>query len=275
MPPAMHEVGLASFDGTPIRTFHTDLVTDRPTVVLVLPFGLRHAAAQGFYTRSSDRFNVVTWESRFVLNFDGQPDTQTISADMHAGDLVAVIDHYGLGPADVIGYCSGAGITLLAAAKHPGHFRRLMLVSGEYMLPPSQCQQTSFQREVFVLLPAAANSRADAAMLHEKISAGNPKPTHEFHEFVSLPFSSPEHLYRFGLNYLAYRDLDMLDIAASVRHDALLIATRHDAQVTVESAEVIAKHLPASRAVLVLDGDHYQLCRGDPNIMAELVDFLT
>ena len=273
--PVMHKVGLASLDGAPIETFHTDLVAGRPTVVLALPFGLRHAAAQGFYAGLSDRFNVVTWESRFVMNFDGQPDAQTISADMHAGDLIAVIDHYDLGPADVIGYCSGAGITLLAAAKHPERFRRLMLVSGEYMLPPAQCRQTSFQREVFVVLPTAAGSRADAAMLHEKITSGNVKPTHEFHEFVSLPFSSPEHLYRFGLNYLAYRDLDMLDIAKSVGHDALLIATRHDAQVTIESAEIVAKHLPASRDVVVLDGDHYQLCRGDPKIITELVNFLT
>jgi pimeloyl-ACP methyl ester carboxylesterase len=271
---AMHEVGLASLDGAPIRTFHTDLVADRPTIVLALPFGLRHAAAQSFYAALSDRFNIVTWESRFVMNFDDRPDAETISTDMHAGDLVAIIDHYDLGPADVVGYCSGAGITLLAAAKHPERFRRLVLVSGEYMLPPAQYRQTSFQREVSVLLPAAATSPADAAMLHEKITAGRVKPTHEFHEFVSLPFSSPEHLYRFGLNYLAYRNLDMLDTARSVRHEALLIATRHDAQVTVESAEIVSRHLPASRDVVVVDGDHYQLCRGDPDILTELVKFL-
>ena len=275
MPAAMQEVGVASLDGVPIRTFHTDLVADRPTVALALPFGLRHAAAQGFYAGLSDRFNIVTWESRFVMDFDGRPDSETISAEMHAGDLVAVVDHYGLEPADVIGYCSGAGITLLAAAKYPERFRRLLLVSGEYMLPPARCRPTSFQREVSVLLPAAAASRADAAMLHEKISAGRVKPTHEFHEFVSLPFSSPEHLYRFGLNYLAYRKPDMIDTAGSVRHDALLIATRHDAQVTVESAEIMSEHLASSRGVVVLDGDHYQLCRGDPGIVAELVKFLT
>ncbi|MEQ8968226.1 MAG: alpha/beta hydrolase [Azospirillaceae bacterium] len=272
--PGLHALSLESRDGTPIAVFRTDMAPDRPTIVLALPFGLRHAAAAGFFAAVAGRYNVVTWESRFVLNFDGPSETETITADLHADDLLAVIDSFDLAPADVVGYCSGAGIALVAAAREPRRIGRLTLVCGEFMLPPSACRQSGFQREVAVVLPAAASSRDDAAMLQEKIADGAKPATHEFHDFVALPFSTGEHLYRFGRNYLAYRAVDMLATAATVPHEALVIATRRDEQVPLDNAAIVAGCLPGAGEPVVLDGDHYELCRGNPDITAELDRFL-
>jgi len=202
-------------------------------------------------------------------------ETETITADLHADDLVAVIDRFDLAPADVVGYCSGAGIALVAAAREPRRIGRLALVCGEFMLSPSACRQSGFQREVAVVLPAAASSRDDAAMLQEKIADGAKPATHEFHDFVALPFSTGEHLYRFGRNYLAYRAVDMLATAAAVPHEALVIATRQDEQVPLDNAAIVAGCLPGAGEPVVLDGDHYELCRGNPDITAELDRFLT
>lgn len=270
---------LPSFDERPLNVFHTDLQPLRSDLVLVLPFGVRHLMAVQLYEELARSFNVITWESRFVLDLEADEQDTEITAEMHALDMIHVIRqsrtwHAGAqGPVDVIGYCSGAGVASLAAARHGQHIRRLALVSGEYMLPPAVCTQSPFQREVDLLLPAAAASMARARLLAEKIAAGRKTPGSEFDRFVSLPFSTPEHLHRYGRNYIAYRSVDFLQIAGQVRHPALLLAAQGDKQVSVESSRIVASRLSGARGVQVVDGDHYELCRGNPAMTGPLAHF--
>jgi pimeloyl-ACP methyl ester carboxylesterase len=48
----------------------------------------------------------------------------------HAADLVAVLDHLGLGTVPVIGHSMGAYVVALAASRHPERFQRVVLVDG-------------------------------------------------------------------------------------------------------------------------------------------------
>ena len=186
---------LCSFDGRELNVFYTPHSPGRKDVVFVLPFGVRAAIAERLYSALGSRFNLITWESRFMLDHEADAPDATIAAEMHARDLDHVIRHCASGAvADVIGYCSGAGVALLGAARHPNSIRQLVLVSGEYMLAPATCPPSGFQREVDALLPIAGADRASAQMLYEKISAGRRAAQSEFHDFISVPFSSPEHL---------------------------------------------------------------------------------
>ena len=45
-------------------------------------------------------------------------------------DLAALVEHLGLGRADLLGYSLGAGAVLRAAVQHPDRVRRLVVVSG-------------------------------------------------------------------------------------------------------------------------------------------------
>jgi pimeloyl-ACP methyl ester carboxylesterase len=272
---------VASFDGRPLNVFSSALVPERPSVVLVLPFGVRHGIAGRLYAALAPHVNLVTWESRFVLDLEADASDTAFEAEFHVRDLVHVARHAGraLGdaerPVGVLGYCSGAGIGLLAAARHPRTVRRLALVSGEFVLPPAACKQTSFQREVDMLLPTAAKGQAIARSLFEKISASRVEAQSEFHDFVSLPFSTPDGLYRYGLNYVAYRQIDFLAAAREVRQPTLVVAARDDRQVTLESARIVRERLPNAAEVVAVDGDHYELCRANPRITAELVEFFS
>lgn len=87
---------------------------------------------------------------------------------------------------NVVGYCSGAGVAMIGAAQCPQMIRCLALVSGEFVLPASQCRQTGFQREVDLLLPSAAASKKRAYQLYDKIAAGRRGGSSEFHEFTSV-----------------------------------------------------------------------------------------
>jgi pimeloyl-ACP methyl ester carboxylesterase len=268
-----------SFDGRPLNVFHTEPRPGLQDLVLVLPFGVRHQIAERLYPVLAEHFNVITWESRFVLDLDADPGDARIEPDTHARDMVHVIAqsrewHPGASAqVDVVGYCSGAGVATLAAARHPQWIRRLALVSGEYMLPAKLCRQSNFQREVDLLLPAAATSMDRARLLAEKIAAGRKGPGSEFDAFVSVPFSSPEHLHRYGKNYIAYRSVDFMEVAGNVPQPALVVAALQDQQVGVESAHIISSRLPGARGVRTVDGDHYELCRGKDSMTRLVSDF--
>lgn len=279
----LHET-IESFDGRPLNVFSTEFAPERPSAVLALPFGVRHGIAEQFYAVLAPHVNLTTWESRFVLDLEADRSDASFDVDFHVRDLVHVARHAGgkLGggdaagrPIDVIGYCSGAGIGLLAAARYPQVVRRLALISGEFMLPAAVCKQTSFQREVDMLLPAAATSQKAARNLFEKISASRVEAQSEFHGFISLPFSGADYLYRYGVNYLAYRSVDFLAAAGEVSQPTLVMAATDDRQVTPESAHIVRARLPNAGDVLTVEGDHYELCRANPRITAELTRFFS
>jgi pimeloyl-ACP methyl ester carboxylesterase len=51
------------------------------------------------------------------------------SFEAFGDDLAGVIEHLGLGTADLLGYSLGGGASLRCAIQHPDHVRRLALVS--------------------------------------------------------------------------------------------------------------------------------------------------
>jgi pimeloyl-ACP methyl ester carboxylesterase len=269
-----------SFDGRLLNVFHSAIRPSLPSLLLVLPFGMRQGLARQFYSVLAPRFNLITWESRFVLDLGIDLSGEEIKASDHARDLLCVLETFQRGPSNshrqfnVVGYCSGAGVALMGAAQRPQWIRRLALVSGEYVLPESLCRQSAFQRAVDLLLPAAAASKERARRLHENISAGRAAAPSEFDEFTSTPFSTAEHLHRYGLNYVAYRDVDFLEVASRVIQPVMVLVALGDQQVSADSSRIVAKRLPSAPEITLVEGDHYELCRGNRNVTELLSEFL-
>lgn len=272
---ALRHMTISSFDGHAITVAHAPLLPQRPYVVIALPFGSRPSVAQRLCSRLSTRFNVLTWQTRSIVDeAAGDMEEIILTPDMHADDLAHLLRYFGVGTCDVIGFCSGAGIALLAAARHPSRINRMVLVCGEYMVPPRLCPRTSFQRDVDCLLPLAAVDRPTAALLWEKIAAAPDPADLDLDEDVALPFSTPEYLYRHGVNYVGYSRVDFLTVATSVTQRALLISTADDRQVSSRTSELIAERLPNNRGHVLVAGDHYELLRGGAGIVGKLLTFL-
>ena len=128
----MFETTIESFDRHAISVFHSDIVSHRPFVTIVLPFGLRPTAAAELYARLSPRFNVLTWQSRSIVDCSASvTDEVVLTPRMHANDMVQILRHFLVDTSDVVGFCSGAGIALLAAAEYQTMINRLVPVCGE------------------------------------------------------------------------------------------------------------------------------------------------
>ncbi|ABC35002.1 alpha/beta fold hydrolase [Burkholderia thailandensis] len=274
----MNRRSIIADDGRELNAFVYGANPDAPAVVVVLPFGARHAMLSRFYDALQSRFTVVTWESRFVLDVDRDDDDAGIAAQTHARDLASVIRATtGRGrnvPVDVVAYCSGAGVALLAAHHHPDAISRIVLVSGEYLLPAAVAAPTDIQRQMDIFLSLAARSRAIAGSIQEKIAAAQERGQTEFQAHLSEPFSSDLHLHRYGINYLSYRDVDMIEVAKQVSHPVLSIVSTEDMHVGPAGSLEISRLLRRCVRNVSVAGDHYEICRGNADIVKSVVEFL-
>jgi pimeloyl-ACP methyl ester carboxylesterase len=68
-----------------------------------------------------------------VVDLQGHGRTADIdrpfSFDSMADDVAGLIAHFGIGPADLMGYSLGGGVALRAAVRHPDSVRKLVLLS--------------------------------------------------------------------------------------------------------------------------------------------------
>lgn len=273
----MQEYLVPSVDGHRVRALFSGKHPRRQTITFVLPFGSRFDMARPFLASAAERFNVVTWEARVIIDDPAlHADIREITPEMHVSDMISVLTRFEIARTDVIGYCSGAGIALLTARSHPDRIAKLALVSGEYVLPARVCPQTRFQADLEELMAVAAMSTAHANAIFSKLA---PRGTSSGDDPVlgglALPFSRPAYLYRYALNYRSYRKTNFLEVAEAVGHRALVIVGRKDSQVTVESSELIHRRLKNSWLQIEPTADHYDICRARTPINQEVLGFLS
>lgn len=95
----------------------------------------------------------------FALHLQGHGRTPNIDWPLRyetlGDDVAAVIEHLGIGPADVMGYSFGGGAALQLAIRHPEAVRRLIVVSMEFRRDGSYPE----------VLAALDGMRANAAMI--------------------------------------------------------------------------------------------------------------
>jgi pimeloyl-ACP methyl ester carboxylesterase len=80
--------------------------------------------------------------------------------DAHVRDMIAVLDHYGLHRAVVVGHSLGAYIAVRLASEHPDRIRGLVLVDGGLAIPGSQAVDPERFMETF-LGPALARLKME------------------------------------------------------------------------------------------------------------------
>ncbi len=77
---------------------------------------------------------VITWESRLLFEDLTADQEWAYDVDAHVADLFAVMDHYGVQYAHLMGLCGGAVVAIAAAAKRRDRVQSLSLWHGDYEL---------------------------------------------------------------------------------------------------------------------------------------------
>lgn len=249
----------------------------RPAVVIAsacgMPYALcepwmRHLAAAGHH--------AVAWETRGLFGELGTGaafDALAHDVDAQAADLLAVMDHYGIGTAHVMGLCGGAVIALRAAHLAPGRIGSLSLWHGDFSGTPAP--MTGHQENLRALLGMAAQGRPDAAMINETLAetarAGVPA---EVAELVMYPYSSDELFFRYSMLTLATMTEDISPVLPAVRIPALVVTSEDDHTAHPAGSHRVAAAL--SGAVLRVEphGDHISVFAAGPRLQRILADFI-
>jgi len=270
------ETAVAGSSGAVLHCSHTAIDPGKPALLIALPFGVPATVAQAAFSAFAPGFNVVTWESRFILNLDQDfTGDERLAPDEHVEDMLCLLRTLEIETCHLIGYCSGAGISLLAASRHPEVFSGLILVNGEYQLFRKGHASTDYQRSIDTFLPVVASSRRQAGFIFTKMAEisnakrGGGEPT-ELDRQINLPFSKEEHLFRYAKNYMAYRDFDALEVAGGVRQAAFVVTGRRDEHSSMENSEAVAGAIGAVKTFVADEGDHYDFCRAGSSTLAEI-----
>jgi len=272
--PSMRVETVSSPDGVELKYAHCGL-SGRPCIALIMPFGLRVELAEAFFNFYKSRYDVVTWESRLILDSSAREVRPEDFAMLnHVYDLVSVLRACRVSRVALVGYCSGAGIGLAAANRFPQLFSSLTLVHGEYTLLSDESCTTQFSADIDSLLSIAAQSNEAARQVFEKVSSDRSMATMNLPAGIDTPFTKLPYLRRHALTYLAYKSTDFKRLARSVSHRSLLLTGNRDAQTNVESTRKIHGLMRNADIHVDPDADHYGILREDSKTLATIWNYL-
>lgn len=266
--------------GAMLNCLHTQIDHAKPSILVALPFGVPADVAKAAFEHFGPRFNVITWESRFVLNTDQDFTGEEQMAPVeHVGDMLALLRALGIESCTLIGYCSGAGISLVAASRYPNVFTDLILVNGEYQLFRRGHVATDYQKSIDTFLPVVATGRKQASFIFSKmaeISQVKKQGTvqTELDKQINLPFSKEEYLFRYAKNYMAYREFNALEIAKEIRQRTFVLTGRKDEHSNMENSEAVGRTIAGSTQYVDDNGDHYEFCRAGSPTLERIAEYL-
>jgi 3-oxoadipate enol-lactonase len=245
-------------DGARLRAYAAGDPSAEP-VVLASACGMPAKLSDRWFALLSRDHYVITWESRGL--FGDVPDFDALGWDTAAqvADLVAVMDHYGVPRAHLMGFCGGSVLALATAAWHPERASSLSLWHGAYELGPG-CRKTDHHRNMQALMAMAAESRDTAAgvhsvFLHTMLTGAPPNMAH----LVLYPYATPELLYRYCRVNGAITDIDVSGLLPLVEQPALVVTSEDDCTAEPEGSLRVAEALPDATLRVQPHGDHISL----------------
>jgi pimeloyl-ACP methyl ester carboxylesterase len=262
-------------DGIQLR-YAVSILRDRARwLTFLIPFGLPTSIARPFFDFFGTHFNIVTLESRCILEESERlHGIEAFSIADHVQDVRAVMDACCIERSILVGYCSGAGIALAAAARLPERFDSLILAHGEYAILKDPACVTRFSLEMDSLLSLAAKDERHANLVFEKVRDRRVIGLDRRPPGLDLPFSKLSYLRRYAHNYIAYKSCDFEYLARPVRQRALLLSGERDIQANVASTQRIGRALANSQIHVDRYSDHYGLLREESDSLTTIWNYL-
>ncbi len=227
--------------------------------VVVLTNGvLMSTAGWGNQVRPvSSRYRLVLYDCRGMWRSEHPPGPYSL--ELHADDLVGLLDHLGVERAHLGGISYGAEVSLVCALRHPERVATLFLASAvarpdELLRAQIGAWLEAVEREDPELLwrlvfPASFSARW-AAEHPDELEAGRRR-------YAGLDFRAAAELFR------AFLRLDVAGDLGRVRAPTLVLVGEEDALKPRRYSEALAQGIPGAQLLLVPGAGH-ALCLERP-----------
>jgi pimeloyl-ACP methyl ester carboxylesterase len=172
---------------------HYEVSGQGDPVLLISGLG---GAAVGWLLQVKDlsaRYQVITLDNRGVGESE-VPDLPSYPIALLADDAAALLDHLGVGSADVVGYSLGGGVALQLGIRHPAMVRKMVVASASYT-------SDGMHEALLEMLPSTTPEMFAGSPIEEAYLRLAPNPAdfpalvHKLTQLDSTPFSwSPDEI---------------------------------------------------------------------------------
>lgn len=162
-------------DGTRLNT-HLDGPEGAPWVVLSNSLGASLAMWDGQIEMLTRKYRVLRYDQRGHGQSDAPVDPY--SFDILVADVIALMDHFGIGTADFIGLSMGAMTGMGLALAHPNRFGRMVLADARSVA--TDAYRAMWDQRMAAINAGGVDSIADASLglwFTEGWRKENPKET--------------------------------------------------------------------------------------------------
>jgi pimeloyl-ACP methyl ester carboxylesterase len=232
---------------------------DAAPLVMVLPFGMPLELCAKWFAELGRHHYVVTWETRCLFGDCIDFDTARTGFDAQVEDLFAVMTHFGVDDAQLMGICGGAVIAV-AAAVEPRRAARVCSMSlwyGDYPFGEAGLR-TPHQANFEWLMEAAAQGRDEARDLqHMFVDPGTLATTpREIAHLALYPYVNAELLYRYACLNDALNKTDIAPWLARVTVPTLIVTGDSDETTHAGGSAFLAERIPGARLHVEPGGSH-------------------
>jgi pimeloyl-ACP methyl ester carboxylesterase len=264
---------VAAFDGAPLRAY-TSGEAGSKVVIIVLPCGMPAQLCPRWLDFLGKDYFTITWETRGLFAEPENFDALSCEVAAQAEDLFAVMDHFAVQSAHVMGLCGGAAIALKAAAAQPARVCSLSLWHGDFNLGVNS-PQTTHQRHLRALMTIGSGSRSQAVSLHKLFQQSmmiNVRA--DLAHLVLYPYATPEVLFRYAKLNGSIMHTDISEWLGSVTQRTLVVTSEADSTTHPESSIRVAKALANATLHVEPVGDHLSLFDAEPHITTLATQFI-
>jgi pimeloyl-ACP methyl ester carboxylesterase len=190
--------------------------------------------------------------------------------DRHVLDAVEVLDRYDIGTAHVLGWCTGAKLALRMSLQYCNRVASLTMLSGGFNIGQEELR-TACERSASDILTDISASEDIAELYYDLIYNGNQHNSEadatarsvlqatnaNYVQYTSLPFSSPESIYRYAQLLTTFLEDREIGDLGSIEVPTLTITAKTDPSTHPGASRYVAERIPGARHLELEDGDHY------------------
>ena len=197
-------------------------------------------------------YRCVLYDLRGQLLSD-KPD-EDYRFEQHAADLLALLDHLGLGQVHLVGNSYGGAVAMRFAAQHSGRLRSLSLVAT--VAAPEPGHRERFQGWLDVL--AEDPRRLHAHSVPQLYSSAFREGSAAMVDLTGRWLSGRDEAYFRGLRRLtpAIRDVNLEPLLGSIQCPTLVIGAGDDRLLGTAAAARIAAGIPGAELEIVEGAGH-------------------
>ena len=266
MVPGIDQRHLVTPDGTRIGY---QVRGDGPCIVFANGLGGTYIAFRHLYD-ALDQYKTICWDYRGLYTSEAckQPGCNTVAHQVD--DLIAILDHEGVGAAVVVGWSMGVQVGFEAIRRHPARVRGMLAINGTYGRAFRTVMGSRLVGRTIPMLLRLVKAQAALAGYATKRLAGSDALIAAMKRVGLVSQTIDIDIFRAvaagfqTIDWTIYSDLltrldehDAEDVLATIKVPISIVTGDRDLMTPPSTAEHMHRTIPGSRMVVIEGGTHY------------------